>query len=166
MVYDYLRKLRPELEKLSTHLHYQSAAGRASASIQKGIKVRKATWLLMKDCEKLEPRERLTLQILCEKNPEIAQTYQVVVNFKQMFREQNLEAWGNWHELVKNAQIGELASFAAGLRRDEKAVKAAIISQVSNGPTEGAINRLKNIKRSMFGRAKFTMLRARVLKAA
>jgi transposase len=166
MVYDYLRKLRPKLEKLSRHPHYQGAAQRAAAPVQKGIKVRKATWLLMKDWEKLASKERLTLQILCEKNEEIARVYQVVVKFKEMFREQKLEAWGEWHEQVKSAQIGELASFAAGLRRDEKAVKAAIISQVSNGPTEGAINRLKNIKRSMFGRAKFTMLRARVLKAA
>ena len=49
------------------------------------------------------------------------------------------------------------------LRRDLKAVEQAITSRWSNGPVEGHINRLKMIKRQMYGRAGVELLRARVL---
>lgn len=57
-------------------------------------------------------------------------------------------------------------SFAAGLRLDGEAVVAALSSEWSNGQTEGQINRLKMIKRQMYGRANFDLLRARALHAA
>ena len=56
-----------------------------------------------------------------------------------------------------------LSQFARVLRRDLDAVKQAITSRWSNGPVEGHINRLKMIKRQMYGRAGFELLRARVL---
>ena len=56
-----------------------------------------------------------------------------------------------------------LRSFAAGIRRDYDAVKAAASTAWSNGPVEGQVNRLKFIKRQMFGRANFDLLRRRVL---
>ena len=56
-----------------------------------------------------------------------------------------------------------LRSFAAKLRQDEAAVRAAMIEPWSNGPVEEQVNRLKLIKRSMYGRAKFDLLRQRVL---
>jgi transposase len=59
-----------------------------------------------------------------------------------------------------------MTSFAKGLRSDYAAVKAALSTKWSNGPTEGHINRLKMIKRQMYGRAGFSLLRARVVRAA
>jgi transposase len=56
-----------------------------------------------------------------------------------------------------------VAQFAKTLGRDLKAVGLAIESRWSNGPLEGHINRLKAIKRQMYGRAGFELLRARVL---
>ena len=56
-----------------------------------------------------------------------------------------------------------LRSFAAGIQRDYDAVKAAASLGWSNGPVEGQVNRLKFIKRQMFGRANFDLLRRRVL---
>jgi transposase len=64
------------------------------------------------------------------------------------------------------AEQSELRSFATGIRRDEEAVRAAISSPWSNGQVEGQVNRLKVVKRTMYGRAKFDLLRARVLHAA
>jgi len=55
----------------------------------------------------------------------------------------------------------ELRRFAEGIRRDEAAVLAAVTEQWSNGPVEGHINRLKTVKRQMYGRAGFVLLRAR-----
>ena len=59
--------------------------------------------------------------------------------------------------------IKELAGFARRLQQDSSAVAEALRSPWSNGQTEGQINRLKFIKRQMYGRAKFDLLRARVL---
>jgi transposase len=56
--------------------------------------------------------------------------------------------------------------FTVGLRRDQAAVAAALSCEWSNGQTEGQINRLKTIKRQMYGRANFDLLRARVLHRA
>jgi transposase len=55
----------------------------------------------------------------------------------------------------------EFRNFAKGLRRDERAVRAAMKVEWSNGQTEGQVNRLKLLKRQMYGRAKFDLLRAR-----
>jgi transposase len=59
-----------------------------------------------------------------------------------------------------------LAGFARGLQRDYAAVAAALEQPYSNGPTEGQVNKLKVVKRAMYGRAKFDLLRTRVLCAA
>ncbi|WP_428980977.1 transposase [Lichenibacterium dinghuense] len=59
-----------------------------------------------------------------------------------------------------------LADFAAGLGRDRAAVQAAIDTPWTSSPAEGQTNRVKAIKRSMYGRAGFPLLRARVLHTA
>jgi transposase len=56
-----------------------------------------------------------------------------------------------------------LKNFAKGLQQDYDAVKAAVSLKWSNGQVEGQVNRLKNIKRQMYGRAGFELLRKRVL---
>ena len=57
----------------------------------------------------------------------------------------------------------EMRRFAAGLKPDLTAVKAALSLPWSNGQTEGQVNRLKRIKRQMYGRASFDLLRHRIL---
>ncbi len=61
------------------------------------------------------------------------------------------------------SSIAPLASFARGLRDDWEAVVAGLSLKWSNGPVEGSVNRIKMIKRQMFGRANFDLLRRRVL---
>ena len=56
-------------------------------------------------------------------------------------------------------------SFAAGLRRDESAVRAALRLAHSNGQVEGQINKLKLLKRSMYGGGRFDLLKRRLLAA-
>jgi transposase len=58
-----------------------------------------------------------------------------------------------------------LRSFATGLCRDLDAVNAGLTLPYSSGPVEGTVNRIKMIKRQMFGRANFDLLRKRVLLA-
>jgi Transposase len=59
--------------------------------------------------------------------------------------------------------LKELQSFSVGLMKDEAAVRAAMTYDWSNGQVEGNVNRLKMIKRMMFGRAGFALLKVRVL---
>lgn len=54
-------------------------------------------------------------------------------------------------------------TFAAGIRQDYAAVQAALATHWSNGQTEGQVNRLRFLKRQMYGRANFDLLRRRVL---
>ncbi|WP_424140747.1 hypothetical protein [Roseomonas chloroacetimidivorans] len=63
------------------------------------------------------------------------------------------------------ARDSELAGFAQGLARDLEAVRAAVTAPWSTSPVEGQINRLKTVKRQMYGRAGHALLRARVLAA-
>ena len=71
-----------------------------------------------------------------------------------------------WLERAEASAQPEIRSFAPGLRRDHAAVEAAITSVWSNGQTEGQVNRLKALKRQMYGRAKLDLLRKRFLHAA
>ena len=71
-----------------------------------------------------------------------------------------------WTERAKASGIAELKAFAVKLLQDTEAVVAAMILPYSQEQTEGRVNKLKLVKRSMYGRGKFDLLRQRVLYAA
>ena len=81
-------------------------------------------------------------------------------SFFEMIRERNKSLWPGWLQIALNSP---LASFAKRLQRDDKAVAEALRLPWSNGMVEGQIHRLKLIKRQMYGRAGFDLLRLRVL---
>jgi transposase len=72
----------------------------------------------------------------------------------------------NWLLACKTCDIPDVQTFAEGLQREYTAVKAALTHPYSNGPVEGNITKLKYIKRSLYGRGSFALLRSKVLKAA
>ena len=65
-----------------------------------------------------------------------------------------------WLARAGSSSCPEIRRFAEGIRRDEAAAQAAVSGRWSNGPVEGHVNRLKMIKRQMYGRAGFVLLRA------
>jgi transposase len=69
-----------------------------------------------------------------------------------------------WMDAV-DADLPTLRSFTAGLRRDLHAVVAGLTMQYNSGPVEGTVNRIKQLKSSMYGRAKPDLLRKRILLA-
>ena len=83
--------------------------------------------------------------------------------FADLLRQNDPAGLTPWLEAAAATDLG---GFVTGLRQDEAAVRAAIVEPWSNGPVEGQVNRLKLIKRSMYGRAGFDLLRQRVLHAA
>jgi transposase len=70
-----------------------------------------------------------------------------------------------WLTAAETSALREFRDFAAGLRRDYAAVEAAVTSAWSSGQVEGQVTRLKLVKRSMYGRAEFPLLRQRFLLA-
>jgi transposase len=70
-----------------------------------------------------------------------------------------------WIEFVKKSKykLSGLITFANGLLMDIKAVENGINLKWSNGAVEGHVNRIKSIKRQMYGRASFDLLRKKVI---
>lgn len=103
---------------------------------------------------------------LCRLCPQTATAQKLARDFQQMVRERKVEALDSWLAACATSDIAEMKNFADGVRRDYMAVAAALEHEWSNGRTEGQINKLKLLKRQMYGRANFDLLRARVLHAS
>jgi transposase len=98
--------------------------------------------------------------------PEAREVQQMAREFRELLREERQpEALDRWLEAAKGSAVAETEGFAEGLSKDHEAVKAALMQEWSSGQTEGQINRLKFIKRQMYGRANFELLKARFLHA-
>ena len=98
-------------------------------------------------------------------NQELQAVYLLSQEFVTMLKEGLVEALEGWLKRAKACQVTELGSFVNGIRRDYAAVRAAFSLPWSNGTTEGHVNRLKFLKRQMFGRAHLDLLRVKVLHA-
>jgi transposase len=111
-----------------------------------------------------EPEDaRPYLEEVRNRSPEIATLATLAREFGRIIRKRDVNAWPQW---CMNAKNSLLANFAKYLSRDEAAILAALQQPWNNGPVEGSIHRLKLVKRSMYGRAKFDLLRIRVVHAA
>jgi len=86
-------------------------------------------------------------------NQELQAVYLLSQEFVTMLKEGLVEALEGWLKRAKACHVTELGSFVNGIRRDYAAVRAAFSLPWSNGTTEGHVNRLKFLKRQMFGRA-------------
>jgi transposase len=136
----------------------------ARPSILERPSARRVSWLLLKEEAELEAEERRFLERLQTRCPELRTAAVLGREFAAMVSERREEAWEAW--LAKATAAGatkELRSFAENLQKDEAAVRAALRLEWSNGQVEGQVNRLKTIKRQRYGRAKFDLLRKRVL---
>jgi len=119
--------------------------------------------LLMADTGAPAEEERGFIARLLAEAPGLADAVLVAKRLNLLLRRESEE---KLDQLLDDAAGTQLAEFAAGLRRDLVAVQAALDTPWTTGPAEGQINRIKTIKRSMYGRAGFQLLRARVLNAA
>jgi transposase len=138
----------------------------SSTSSDRQMTTRQAAGLLVMDPERLAPSDRSLLTNLVARSEEVAQTYQQVQAFCQIARLQHGEQLDAWIHQVHEHGCPELRAFAAGLLKDHQAVRAGLTERYSQGPTEGHVTRLKLIKRQGYGRARFDLLRARVLLSA
>jgi transposase len=98
--------------------------------------------------------------------PTIALAYELAQEFAEMARERTGQGFDAWLTRATTSDIPELDRFARGLTDDRAAVEAGLSLVWSNGQTEGQVNKLKLLKRQIYGRANFDLLRRRVLHAA
>ena len=100
------------------------------------------------------------LEELYRASPELAQLAHLGREFFRIVRNRDLNAWPQWLETAKSTSLHR---FVTGGLRDRQAVEATLTLPWSNGPVEGQVHRLKLIKRQMYERASFDLLRLRVL---
>jgi transposase len=96
-------------------------------------------------------------------SPDLTAALDLADDFAALIRKRTTSTLTEWLLRAEVSVCPEVRQFAEGIRRDESAVNAAITTRWSNGPVEGHVNRLKTIKRQMFGRAGFSLLKARVV---
>lgn len=159
-VYRYLTFLRTTLlpeEQTTTRM----------TPLQGPFSAKQAVWLLIRQPEELDEHQQHELTRLCRASFDIEKAYQLAQRFRSMLRHlQGEQLLDGWLQDASRSGIPEVQQFAAGIQRDKAAVQAGLSLPYSTGPVEGHINRLKLIKRSMYGRAQFDLLRQRVLLAS
>jgi transposase len=124
---------------------------------------RQAMWLLVQPPDTLTPEQETYRQLLCACCADVNAAYPLAQRFMHMIRQRQADALDPWLEAAQASAVAPLRNFAVHLKQDYAAVKAALTVEWSNGQTEGQVNRLKLIKRQMYGRAQFDLLRQRIL---
>ena len=129
------------------------------------LTTRRATRLVLKQTRKCTDADTQLLTDLKAQHREIAAAIDLAQDFCAIMRARQSDRFDRWLERAMASPVAPLQRFATGLRTDYDAVKAGMTLRWSNGPVEGQINRLKMLKRSMFGRAKIDLLSRRFLLA-
>jgi transposase len=121
-------------------------------------------WVRRHDQRKVEEQARL--EAIRGGSVELDAALELADEFADLIRKQTTRTLADWLIKAESSKCPEMRRFAEGIRQDEAAVRAAVTEPWSNGPVEGHVNRLKLIKRQMYGRAGFQLLKARVVHAA
>jgi len=128
--------------------------------------VRRVVGWLTRRPDDLSEDDTLVLKQILARSPELEATYTHVRQFAEIMTGLQGERLPEWLDTIDNDGAPALQSFANGLRSDFDAVTAGLTLPHSSGGVEGIINKIKYIKRQMFGRANFDLLRKRVLNPA
>ncbi len=102
-------------------------------------------------------------QYICKEYPQVVVLSEAINKFRTVYSNKCLVLLNDFVAKYSACSVKQLASFASGLRLDWEAVKNSVTSKLSNGYVEGNNNRIKMIKRTMYGRAKVDLLRVKVL---
>jgi transposase len=160
IVVDFVAQIRQE-QGLPPRTHMLTA----QADRQARLTPRTATWVILKRPDQIEAQDRALIQRLRTLDPDIDGAITLAQDFARIIRNHLLKDFDPWLSRTTSSSITALRNFASSIESDYEAVRAAISTDWSNGQTEGQVNRLKFIKRQMFGRAHFDLLRKRVLYA-
>jgi transposase len=127
---------------------------------------RRATWLVLRPPGQCAQEDHQLLAQLTEPFPALAEAVTLAQDFAGLIRQRQPTQLEPWVRRAATSTLPPCRRFAKGLRADMTAVQAAVTLPWSQGPIEGQINRLKMLKRQMFGRARLDLLARRFLLAA
>lgn len=122
-----------------------------------------AAILIARTPDAITEEQQSLLDRLIANCPDAIRLRAIALDFREALAGDDGAVLHTWIAKVKHCEFGPLVRFSYGLQKDIAAVTAAVQTNWSNGQVEGQINRLKAIKRQMYGRAGFQLLRARVL---
>jgi transposase len=123
----------------------------------------RAAVLKLLHTDQLKKEEKPIIEQILKSSPEIEKAVELGREFESLLMGRTETKLEEWLNKAKASLIREIKSFAYGLERDKSAVQAAVKYEWSQGQVEGQVNRLKLIKRQMYGRANFDLLKARVI---
>lgn len=173
-----IKQLATELQAQGFEGHYMSVYRAMKRLLKEGqltqpvnpeavpiprLSVSQAAWLLVHPNDRLDEIQRKLRDKLCQMSDKIRIARELSQAFRQLVCDRQADQLDGWLEKAEHSGLKAFKNFATSLRRDYQAVKAALTYEWSNGQVEGQVNRLKFIKRQGYGRAKFDLLRKRVL---
>ena len=159
----WIRQRRTRPASTGTRIDHDKTQSSSYASSPRLPSSKQLAWVMVKDPEQLTDTERLSLDHIQQEST-VVKVYELAQQFMAMIKQSRVEQLDPWLTACAVARIRQIQSFAWGIRQDYAAVEAALATSWSNGQTEGQVNRLKFIKRQMYGRAHFDLLRLRVLR--
>lgn len=160
------------VQRFCTQLRRQGASAqrlmrtRSPFMSVRGPTARRVASLFVQRPEEYTDEQVAYLAQLCQSDAAIATAHRLTKDFLDMVRERHGKRLDEWIDAAAEGGIAEVSRFALGLHGDAAAVHAGLTRAESNGQTEGQINKLKLVKRAMYGRGKFDLLRQRLLHAA
>jgi transposase len=156
------RALRAHLKAV----HGKKPSELPEAGILDHFSAKKAVWLFVRPFDNLSEKEQEELLAMRQASAMVETMYQLVQEFFRIVHSRQGTQLDSWMSKVEASAIQELQRFSNGLERDKAAVLAGLTLFHSNGQVEGQVTRIKLIKRMMYGRAGFALLRQRVLHRA
>jgi transposase len=160
-----LRRLQPPSKPDPQSLHDLPGRGPAlmtQTPPPKPLTARRSAWLVLQRKDTLTAEEEQLLELLVQQ-PELSDVISLAQGFIDLVRRRLPEQLDRWLETAISSSIKGFQRFARGLKEDYDAVKNGLSLDVSNGPVEGQNNRLKMLKRQMFGRASLDLLAKRLI---
>jgi transposase len=161
----YARRLRQAQGLPAGHRRPRQSLPAVAEPLCPPLTPRRATWLVLRRETKRTEAEAQQLTQLHTQSAEVAEAIDLAQDFAALVRQRQPTQLDPWLTRATTSTLEALQRFATGLYEDYAAVKAGVTLPWSTGPVEGHINRLKMLKRQMFGRARLDLLSHRFLRA-
>jgi transposase len=143
--------------------HRRNVAAAGIKALSAPISPRHAALLVTRPADQITDQQQQLLHRLARQCPAIIDLRKLALGFRAALAADDVNQLRGWIDRARHGKFGPLMRFVYGPQKDISAVAAAITTSSSSGQVQGQINRLKTIRRQMYGRAGFELLRARVL---
>ena len=125
--------------------------------------VRQAVWLILRPPTEQSETETEAISLLKQQDPNLKTAIELAMDFADLVRRKQPNKLEEWLQKAEQSKIRAITGFATKLKDDLDAVKNGVTLSWSNGQVEGQVNRLKMLKRQMYGRASHELLKKRFL---